>query len=173
MRRSLAGVAALSVLVSACAVPGTPVSGANGMPDDFSGTIVYRNGSVPPPYHYEWRLRFTETSAELTWRAGYDEDAPLWKASEPIDRADRERLYQRLREAGGFDEVPGTDSGMAGGPTGSVELLAGGREYAPGVLGENEESQDLLEEVEDAATDLLPPEVWTEMRDRQDALPGQ
>jgi hypothetical protein len=174
MRRSFTGLFALLVLATACAEPGTQESGTTAtMPDDFSGTFVYRNGTVPPPHHYEWQLRFTEADAELSWRAGYSSDDPLWEASARIDRADREQLYQRLREAGGFDKAPGTEEGMAGGPTGSVELFAGGQKYALGDLGEGEESQDMLEEVADAATDLLPAEVWTEMRDKQDALPDK
>jgi hypothetical protein len=32
------------------------------MPADFAGTVEYGNGSVAPPYHYDWVLRFDEAT---------------------------------------------------------------------------------------------------------------
>ncbi|MPZ83746.1 MAG: hypothetical protein GEV28_26475 [Actinophytocola sp.] len=171
MRRHLAAVLAATLLLAGCARtdPGTPTADSAAMPDDFGGTIEYANGSVAPPYHYEWVLRITEDTAELTWRPGYDKGGPSWRESAPIGREQRERLYERLREAGALDPSPAEDEGMVGGSTGSVELVAGGRTYDPGTLGLSRESQDILDEVSAAAEDLLPGDVWSSMRDKQEA----
>jgi hypothetical protein len=168
MRRTLALVTGLlAVLVAGCsqATSGTPT----GMPADFVATIVYRNGSVPPPHHYEWRLRVDESEAELSWRPGYDEAEAPWVETVPVTGEQRAEFYGQLRDAGVFEPVSSEGEGMDGGPTGSVELTADGSTYRLDGLGENEDSQDVLEEVRAAAEDLVPAEVWTRMSDKQEA----
>lgn len=166
-------VLAMALLVAGCASaePGTPTGEPTDdvMPADFAGTIHYGNGSVPPRYHYEWDLRITESTAELRWRPGYDEDVPAWERTVPIDRAQRERLYERLRDASAFEPAPTAESGLSGGSTGSVELVADGRGYDTGDLGASRAGQDILDAVQAAATELVPDEVWTDLRDKQDA----
>jgi hypothetical protein len=77
MSPRLSLVALLLVLVAGCgsAVDGDPTGGPSGdptaaagaMPADFAGEVTYANGSVPPPYHYEWRVEFDTSTASLTW----------------------------------------------------------------------------------------------------------
>lgn len=180
MRRYLVTVLAsafvLASLVAGCArtEPGTPSAGATAgpaatMPGDFTATIEYGNGTVPPPYHFEWRLRVTESDAELSWRPGYQEDAPVWKETVPVDRAGREQLYERLRTAGAFDPAPAEEPGLAGGSSGSVEVVADGRTYETGQLSSSREGQEVIDELRTAAHELVPVRVWDGMQDKHDA----
>jgi hypothetical protein len=179
MRRYLVTVLAVASLVAGCArtAPGspsaTPFAGpADTMPADFTATIEYDNGSVPPPYHYEWRLRVTESAAELTWRPGYEfeKDLPRWVETVPVDQAGRERLYDRLRSAGALDSAPPDDEPAGGGgSSGSVEVAAGGQTYDTGQLSSSRAGQDILDEVDDAAREMVATEVWDRMRDKHDA----
>lgn len=170
MRRHLVAVLAATLLLAGCARtdPGTPTADGTAVPDDFGATIVYANGTVDRPYHYEWTLRLIADTARLSWRPGYDEAGPSWQQSVPIDCDQRERLHARLREAGVFDSPP-AGGGMVGGPTGSVELVAAGRTYDTGTLGLSRASQDVLDEVSAAAEEVLPDDVWSSMRDKQQA----
>ena len=164
---------ALLVALTACsAEPGTPTPVAQ-MPDDFAGTIVFRKGSVAPPYHYSWEVRFDEDSAELVWQPGYDESVPAFRESVPLDREQRELTWERLRAAGQFEPLPEAADEMVGGPTAEVEVVAGGRTYAPGTVGTIPETADLVDAVEEAGKGLFPVEVWESVAAQQQAWSDQ
>jgi len=166
-------VLALALLLVGCAQrsPGAPVADdtvvAAVMPADFGGTIDYANGSVPPPYHYEWRMTIGATTAEVAWRPGYDEVQP-WRNSVDITPEQRERVYDRLRDLGVFELAPDTSEGISGGSTGSIELVADGRNYDPGTLGMSRAGQDVLDDIVDAVQALVPADVWDGFQDQQE-----
>lgn len=159
-------VVALLLAVAGCgqgaATPGKPVPTETDktMPADFAGEISYANGSVAPPYHYEWRVEFDARGATLTWTPGY-EGTESW--TETVGDIDRERLYDRLDRAGLF-EFTDSDDGLVGGPTGRADF---GALHDTGTLGTSEAGQDMLDEAAAAARDLFPAEVWTRMEQRQ------
>lgn len=161
---------ALLFLVSACAStdPGTPTADEQVMPADFAGTVNYANGTVAPPYHYEWSVRFDESSAVVEWRPGYSESIQPWRETVDITDDQRSKLYGRLREIGVFDLGQAKDDGLVGGPGGSVEVTAGGRAYDPGTLGSSEDSVRVLRDAADAVKELVPADVWSAMRTKQD-----
>lgn len=168
-------VLALALLLVGCAQrsPGTPVGddtvdSVAVMPADFGGTVDYANGSVPPPYHYEWRVTVTATTAEVEWRPGYDDEVAPWRNSVDITGEQREHLYDRLREIGVFELAPDTSEGLAGGSTGSFELVADGKTHDSGTLGMSRAGQDVLEEIVDAIEELVPADVWDGFRDQQE-----
>ncbi len=154
-------VIALLLVVAGCGqgTAATPEK-TDGMPADFAGAISYANGSVAPPYHYEWRLEFDDRSATLTWTPGYEGTEP-W--TETVDDVNRERLYDRLESKNVF-EFTDTDDGLVGGPTGRADF---GDLHDTGTLGTSEAGQDMLDEVVAAAKELLPADVWTRMEQRQ------
>jgi hypothetical protein len=161
-------VVAVVLLLAGCGQerPGVPKAGADVMPADFAGTVSYGNGSVPPPYHFEWRLTFDTTSATVEWTPGYSDVEP-WRESVEITEDDRRALYDELRDAGVLTYEEETDEGLAGGSTGSIDLVVDGeRRTSP--LGTSRAGQDVLEDVVAAVEDLVPAEAWTRLRDRQD-----
>lgn len=174
--RRMAALVLLLALAACSAESGNPTPAPLGeMPDDFAGTITYRLGSVAPPYHYSWEVTFDEDSAEVVWQPGYDEAVPAFRESAPLDREQRELAYERLREAGQFEPLPDTDDEdrLDGGATADVEVVAGGRTYAPGTVGEIRETADLVDAVQEAAEGLLPAEVWESLKAQQEAWSDQ
>jgi hypothetical protein len=164
-------LALVSLLVTACAStdPGRPTADEQVMPADFAGTVEYANGTVAPPYHYEWSVEFDASAAVVRWRPGYDEKIEPWQETVEITAEQREQLYGRLHELGVFDMAEAVDDGMVGGPAGGVQLTAGGRVYDPGTLGLSEDGADTLEDVAAAARELVPADVWAALQDKQDA----
>ncbi|HYQ65614.1 hypothetical protein [Actinophytocola sp.] len=146
------------VLVAGCAErhAGAPEADGQVMPADFAGTVEYANGSVPPPYHFRWRLTFDASTAVVEWRPGYGESTP-WRESVDINAEQRTALYGRLRDLGVFGPAEAMDGGMAGGMT-----------YDPGPLGASERGARLLDGVADAVRELVPAEVWDGLKARQD-----
>lgn len=160
----------LLLVVAGCAQqsPGKPTADDQVMPADFAGTVEYGNGSVAPPYHYDWQLRFDESTAVVEWRPGYDSATQPWRETADITADQRKHLYTVLRDLGVFDMGEATDDGMVGGPTGSVEITAHGRAYDPGSLGGNDDSVRLLKDVAAAVAELFPADVWAGLKARQD-----
>lgn len=164
---------AFLLVVAGCAKedPGVPVAG-DGTPADFTGTVEYGNGSVAPPYHYEWRVRFDRATASVEWTPGYEETEP-WSHLLDIGVEKRERLYDMLRDAGAFTFDDNTDEGITGGSTGSVELVADGKNYDTGSLGDSRAGQKVLDDVVAAVEELIPADVWAQMKDKQDEWSAQ
>jgi hypothetical protein len=165
----------LLLVVAGCAQqsPGKPTADDRVMPPDFTGTVEYGNGSVAPPYHYEWVLRFDESTAVVEWRPGYESDTEPWRETADITDDQRQRLYQRLHELGLFGTAKASDDGLTGGPGGSVEVTARGRVHDPGSLGGSEDSVRLLKDVAAAVEELIPAGAWNGLRARQDAWSEQ
>jgi hypothetical protein len=165
----------LLLVVAGCAQenPGTPTADAQVMPADFAGTVTYANGTVAPPYHYEWRVAFDDSSAVVEWRPGYDEATTPWRETVEITDDQRSHLYDRFRDLGVFDTAEATDDGMVGGPGGNLEVTAGGKTYDPGSLGSSEQSGQLLRDVADAVRELVPDDVWDGLEAKQDDWTAQ
>jgi len=162
---------ALLLMVAGCgqtAKPGTATPEA-AMPDDFVGEISYRNGSVAPPYHYEWRVAFDTEAAHLTWSPGY-EGTETWTETVELGADERARFHNQLSSAGLFEFTEDADDGLVGGPTGRATF---GQEpdvfYDSGTLGTSEAGQDMLDEVVAATKGVFPGEVWADMASRQSA----
>jgi hypothetical protein len=156
---------ALLLVVAGCAATPMPANDTPGdtMPSDFAGEISYANGSVAPPYHYEWRVEFDTRTAHLTWSPGYD-GTEKWTEAVGLDSGTRESLYDRLHEAGLFEFTNEPDEGLVGGATGRAAF---GSFYDSGTLGTSEAGQDMLDEVVAATRAVFPDEVWTAMEQRQ------
>lgn len=171
MSSRLSLVALLLVLVAGCGaqVQGDPTAAdnpADAMPADFAGEVTYANGSVPPPYHYEWRVEFDDSSARLTWSPGYEGDQKEeWTEEVDLGEDDREAYYDRVKETGLF-EFDNSDDGFVGGPTGRARF---GDLHDSGTLGTSEEGKDMLEAVVAATEELFPAEVWSGMEGKQKA----
>lgn len=157
----------LLLVVAGCAHRSTPPTGDRAMPADFAGTVTYSNGSLPPPYHYEWTVTFDAHTAEVEWRPSYDEEQAPWRETADVTDDQRAGLYALLRDAGVFDGQRASEDGMVGGPGGRVEVTADGRTYDPGSLGGSKDSARLLEQVAGAVEKLFPADVWAGLRAKQ------
>lgn len=165
----------LLLLVAGCAQqsPGTPKPDDKVMPADFAGSVNFANGTVAPPYHYEWTVTFDASTAVVEWRPGYEEGTQPWRHSVDITDEQRAGLYQKLRDLGVFDMEQAIDDGLVGGPGGHIEVTAGGTTYDPGSLGSSEDSSRVLRKAADAAKELVPADVWAGLEAKQDEWSAQ
>lgn len=156
----------LLLVVAGCAHRGAPPPDVRVMPDDFAGTVVYENDSVP--HHYRWTVTFNHTTATLSWRPGHDDALSPWQKTVDITADQRSRLYERLVDLDVFDLPDVIDKGMVGGQDGRYEFTARGETYAVGTFSGNEENVELVRTVAGAAEDLVPADVWHDMQYAQD-----
>lgn len=128
MRPAIACSAALAalVLLAACA----PGGAAGPPPADLSLRYDWREGSLPPPYHYEYTITLAADGAgAMTMVPDYPgPGVPVWE--EPFTAAPEEvaALYGLMLDQGLLSERwRELDQPPVGGSSASLEVTAGGR----------------------------------------------
>ncbi len=128
-------------------------------PDDFSIEYRWREGSVPPPDHYEYTIHLGPgTKGRVVFSPDYPEHhPPVWTESFNIEKGSMEMLY-RLMEGKGIFTKRWTETDEAlGGPLESVKIRADGRDFmVPGGIRERED----VEEVYGLIRSSVPEETW-------------
>jgi hypothetical protein len=128
MRRALLLLAPLlaSLLLAACAADGA----AGPPPGDFSLRYDWREGSLPPPYHYEYTITLAaDGSGAITMTPDYPgAEVPVWEepftvAPEAVDQLHDLLLAQGLLRERWREQ----DSPPVGGSSASLEVTTGGR----------------------------------------------
>ncbi|MBI3775889.1 MAG: hypothetical protein HY273_10120 [Gammaproteobacteria bacterium] len=74
----------------------------NTLPDDFDVRYTWREGSVPPPYYYEYRIHLAAPgSAEVTLIPDYPAaGVPQWREIFSVTPSQLETLYRHLLTLG-------------------------------------------------------------------------
>lgn len=87
----------MSPLLSACVTPAP-----SGAPSDFALTYDWREGSLPPPYHYSYQIELAADGAgTIAFTPGYDgPEVPTWVETFQLSSAERDALYSALVEQG-------------------------------------------------------------------------
>lgn len=119
---ALLGVAA--TLLAACSSQGGPA------PDDLLIAYEWREGSLPPPYHYAYSIRLgADGAGEVTMTPDYPgEGVPVWSEPFSVERADLDRLYATMVERGLLSERwRAQDMPPVGGSSEDLTVVAGGR----------------------------------------------
>lgn len=103
MSTRLALLCALLPLL-ACSLFSPGVTPVTTRPADFSVLYEWYEGSMPPPYHYEYTLRVAADGAgTLTMIPDYPgEGVPVWTETFTVEPAALDALYRQLAEAGAF-----------------------------------------------------------------------
>lgn len=126
--------APLAVLVLALAV--MPACGGGGdharAPGDLRVVLAYRAGSVPPPYHEEYRVEIGPGGRgrmELTPDYPQSGRVPVFTERFQVDRAGLDALWGRVRRSGLLDDEGG-EGVKPGGGGADVAVVAGGQRHA-------------------------------------------
>jgi hypothetical protein len=139
---------------------------AQATPADFALVYDWREGSLPPPYHYSYTIRMKADGAgELVFVPGYSgSETPIWTETFSVSSAQRSSLYTLMREKGLFSrEWPPSDELRVGGSTEWLQVTANGTQVQlPPQLRPGDDTT--LSAVYASINNLVPAEVWTKIR---------
>lgn len=128
MRRAALRSAALAValLLAACG----PAGADRTPPPDLAVRYEWREGSLPPPYHYAYSITLAaDGTAAMTMTPDYPgPDVPVWEEPFSVPPAGVAALYGALLDQGLLSERwREQDSPPVGGSSATLEVSGGGR----------------------------------------------
>ena len=141
-------------------------------PADFGFCYDWREGSVPPPYHYEYTICVSpEGEGTIVLRPDYPEDgAPAWEEHFRVSGPVLDRLHEMMLERGvtvGAVWETAPDSAHVGGALEWLEVVAGGeRHMVPSDLLHPEAMQPVYAFIRG----LVPEAIWARLRARHEAF---
>jgi hypothetical protein len=140
-------------------------------PGDFGFRYDWREGSVPPPYHYEYTICVSpEGEGTIVFRPDYPEDgAPAWdehfRVSGPLLDTLHKMMLERRGTAAGWETAP--DSDHVGGALEWLEVVACGERH---VVPSDLLHPEAMEPVYAFIRALVPEAIWAKLRARHEAF---
>jgi hypothetical protein len=155
----------IGMMLTACSALDRNPAPAETRPDDFHAEYEWTEGSLPPPYHYEYTIRIGpagEGAVEMI--PDYPSDqAPVWVEEFIIQHADMDWLYLQMLEKEVFTtNWRTTDEPPVGGSSESLSVAAGGRvsEIPAYVVSGQEQA---AAEIYAAIRSLVPQSIWEKL----------
>jgi len=136
-------------------------------PEDF--TVIYKwiEGSVPPPYHYEYEIHVGPgEKGRVVFYPDYPlEDPPVWIEEFHLDNVALNRLYELVVEKGVLtrDWII-TEDAEVGGEYEWIEGVANAIHFkVPSTIEESE----IVESIYEFLRSLVPERIWTKLMSQQ------
>jgi hypothetical protein len=138
----------------------------NSVSKNFTITFHWRGPSVPPPYHYEYRITVTQTGAgEIVMTPGYSaKDAPQWTETFAVDAKALGGLRETLRTGTSAPEKDGPRP--VGGATASAEITEDGATTSK--IDAAPTNDPRMNSIEKAFETIVPPEIWSGLKAKQE-----
>ena len=135
------------------------------MPEDFSLTYHWQEGSLPPPYHYEYTITIQpDGQGQIEMIPDYVSDQiPVWTEEFILSSAELDQLYETLLENNFFQTNWKAQSDPPiGGSSDSLVVTSRGREIEiPSfVLPAQQEAQS---QIVAAINSFVPATIWEEL----------
>jgi hypothetical protein len=94
----------LALALLACSVFSPQATPMNTRPDDFSARYDWYEGSLPPPYHYEYSIEIgADGAGTVEMVPNYpSEDVPVWTETFTVGPEALDAVYRQLAEHGAF-----------------------------------------------------------------------
>ena len=129
----------------------------------------WQEGSIPPPYHYEYTIRLGPgLQGEIEFRPDYEfNDPPIWKASFELGAQQLTTLYELMHAQGVFSQEWQPGKGLSvGGSIEWVEGSVGGQAFSiPSELDRADAAA--ISPVYQAIRALVPEPIWTGLMARR------
>ena len=138
-------------------------------PDDFSVTYDWYEGSLPPPYHYEYTVSIAADGAgQVVYTPDYPGgETPTWTEDFALDAAQLDALYAQVRDLGVLtttwseaDDIP------VGGSHSTLTIVASGKTIDipafPARMAEQADS------AKSAVYSAVPAEIWDRLAAQRD-----
>ena len=140
-------------------------------PQDFSLTLEWDTGSLPPQYTYMYVINLGPgLEGELVYRPGYDPNdiSQQWMASFSIKEKQMEELFAYLESQDLFRSKWKQGEVMEGSPGSNLILQADGQEFHVPSISELDRNEFVLvDNAIEAIRALVPKTIWDEMDARQ------
>jgi hypothetical protein len=139
-------------------------------PDDFSLTLNWNTGALPPQYYYTYTIKMNpQGKTEFSYQPGYESNnADNWQTDFTLTPQQMDELYQFLEENNVLRSNWKKGQPMLGGSGTSIQINAGGKEYLiPSVSSMEQTDREIVYAVMDRINELVPREIWDEMNARQ------
>jgi hypothetical protein len=161
----------LLTLTLACSVFTAQPTPMDTRPADFSVRYNWYEGSLPPPYYYEYALELApDGSGTMTLIPDYpSEDVPVWTETFTVEPGGLDALFAQLVEHGAFTvQWREEDEPPVGGSHASTTLTANGEtiEIPSFVIPAQSAAQS---EISDAINALVPQAVWDRLNAQREA----
>jgi hypothetical protein len=142
------------------------------LPDDFSLSFSWNNGSLPPQYHYDYVITIGPgPQGEFDFVPGYEDenDPNRWVVPFTVSEGQLQEIFTYFNERGFFGEKwKITGEPMVGGSSISLILTAFGLEHrVPDTNTLESEDRLRVEMVQDFIRAYVPETIWEEMQVRQ------
>ena len=138
------------------------------MPEDFSIRYWWREGSVPPPHHYEYAICLGPgTTGSITFYPDYPMDKPpVWTETFNVDNESRQELYALINEKEllhrRWTEIKDPP---VGGSLEWLEIVAQGKHIiVPSAINESQIVADIYRLIRG----LVPTRIWTKLMRQRD-----
>ncbi len=155
----------ISILISACSKPSSK------RPSDFSLTLEWDTGALPPQYHYAYVIRIQPGSqADFTYAAGYEPltQPDAWQAKFDLSESQLDALYAYLLGNDMLKSGWKTGQPLLGGSGTRILIQAEGTTYEiPSISILDKSQRQDVEALMDYIRDLVPGTIWQEMEERQ------
>jgi guanosine-3',5'-bis(diphosphate) 3'-pyrophosphohydrolase len=148
----------------------SPPLGAT-LPSDFYLEYAWREGTVPPPYHYEYRITLEASgNGEVLFRPDYpSEQPPEWRESFTVSFEELQGLYRRIVEEGilgrQWEPIPDEEARI-GGELESMEIVENARAHQ---IPSSIVDASRVEPVYQRIRSMVPETIWQSLMRRREA----
>lgn len=139
-------------------------------PSDFSLTLDWNTGALPPQYHYQYIIAIGPgPQADFAYQPGYDQGSELaWATSFDITESNLQSLYTYLKDNNLMREKWQSGQPLLGGQGTSIRITAYGKQFqVPSVSAIRQSDRALVESAIEMIRSFVPKEIWDEMDARQ------
>jgi len=141
------------------------------IPEDFEVSMHYDTGSLPPQYHYYYKIKIGPgEQCFFEYQPGYGEPpAPqIWKSSFNISLEQLDSLYSLLADYNFFRKSWKEGEMPCGSDSTSFEIKAGSKIFKiPSDSGLKGDDAAKVREVAEIIKELVPKKIWSEMQAMQ------
>jgi hypothetical protein len=135
-------------------------------PDNFGVEYIWREGSLPPPYHYEYTVIISSSSlSEIVLTPDYPSaTVPKWTESFKVEERDLNDLYRVMVENGLFTRKwRQLDAAPVGGSNQTLVVTAQGKRITVEdyLVSEQQGSAKVMYEAVQA---MVPKEIWERLQ---------
>ena len=169
MTRKFLLLPALAGMLLACSVFQRGAQPPSDRPADFGIEYQWREGTLPPPYHYEYSIQIApDGTGQIVMVPDYPSPGvPIWTEPFTVGAGALDDLYALMLEKGVFSRAwPEEDDPPVGGSYDWADVRAGGQSVRLPAFVAAGQARD-VNEIFAAIRALVPAEVWDGLNARR------